>query len=284
MTDDRRLPRCHRTRGLIDRVVGDHVTAEDRAHAAGCERCGQVLLRATRFDDQLRRTARGLVAEQLPPGILDPQLAPRLVDGLPSMRHAAPGIASFFAAVVILVVATSVALAPGGLGPGATPPDTGLQFSVPVFRPTVDMIRDVQALGYSCIPGHALPTAGPSARLGEREGVACLTPKSLESATARITPVETGDGKVVEVTITGQQYGPSTLTSRDELAAVMSKLTTLSISDPKIARDAGAFVLETLPRLRVLTSGDDALMIYGNVRISLQRYIAGDYLLRLQPT
>ncbi|HET9853340.1 MAG TPA: hypothetical protein VFP56_12670 [Candidatus Limnocylindrales bacterium] len=283
MTDDR-LPRCDRTRGLIDRVVGERVTPEDRAHAAGCERCGTVLLRASRFDDELRTTARGLVGEQLPHGVLDAELAPRLVDGLRPMRHAAPGIASMFAALVILVVAVTVAVAPGGLGPGATPQDTGLQFAVPVFRATVDIIRDVQAMEYSCIPGHALPTTGPGARLGEREGVACLTPKSLESATARITPVETREGKVVEITITGEQYGASTVTSRDELADVMSKLTALSISDPKVARDAAAFVLETLPRLRVLTSGDDALVIYGNVRILLQRYIAGDYRLTLQPT
>lgn len=284
MTDDRRLPPCERTRGLVDRVVAERVTDHDRAHASACEWCGPVLLRATRFDDELRRSARGLVAEQLPHGILDPELAPRLIGGIRPMRHAAPGLASIFSALVILVVATSVALAPGGLGPGASPQDTGLQLAVPVFRATVDIIRDVQAMDYDCIPGHALPTSGPSARPGEREGVQCLTPTSLESATAAIIPVETGEGKVVEVTISGELYGASTVTSRDQLADVMSKLTALSIADPAIARNAATFVLETLPKLRVLPSGDNALMVYGNLRIFLQRYIAGGYRLVLQPT
>ncbi len=85
------------------------------------------------------------------------------------------------------------------------------------------------------------------------------------------------------MTIRGELYGTDTLTSRDQLAAVMGRLTTLSISDPAVAAQAGRFIEETLPRLRVLPSGDDALMIFGGVRVFLQRYIAGGYLLVLQP-
>jgi hypothetical protein len=280
---DTRQPRCDQTGGLVARVIDDEVTPADRAHAERCEACGPVLSRAVRFDDELRRSARSLVAEQLPYGILDPELAPRLVGGLPPMRHAAPGFASIFAAAVVLVIATSVAVAPGVLGPGTQPPSTGLQVQQPTFRATVDVIRDVMARGYNCNPGHALPTTGPSARPGEREGVICLTPKSVESASASIIPVETGDGDVVEVTIKGDLIGPDTETSRDELAATMAELTTLALADPEVAADAGQFVLETLPRLRVLPSGDDALVITGGVRIFLQRYIAGGYFLVLQP-
>ena len=275
--------RCNRTNRLVDRVVEDRVTADDRAHAATCASCGPVLSRAMRFDDELRRSARGLVTEQLPYGVLDPDLATRVVGDVLPMRHAAPGLASILAAVVVLVFATSVAIAPGFLGPGTQPPNSGLQVSAPTFRATVDVIRDLQNLDYSCIPGHALPTTGPSARPGEREGVVCLTPKSIESASAKFVPVETGDGDVVEVTIRGELYGTDTLTSRDQLAVVMGKLTTLSISDPAVAVQAGRFIEETLPRLRVLPSGDDALMIIGDVRVFLQRYIAGGYLLVLQP-
>jgi hypothetical protein len=275
--------RCNRTHRLVDRVIEDRVTPDDRAHAATCESCGPVLSRAMRFDDELRRSARGLVTEQLPYGVLDPDLAPRLVGGVPPMRHAAPGLASILAAVVVLVFATSVALAPGFLGPGTQPPNSNLQASAPTFRATVDVIRDLQDLDYSCIPGHALPTTGPSARPGEREGVVCLTPKSIESASAKFIPVETGDGDVVEVTIMGELYGTDTETSRDQLAAVMGNLTTLSIADPAVAAQAGRFIEETLPRLRVLPSGDDALMIVGDVRVFLQRYIAGGYRLVLQP-
>ncbi len=276
-------PRCERTRRLVDRIVADEVTRDDHAHAATCDACRPVLARAGRFDGELRTAARGLVAEQLPHGILDPELAPRTVGGFMPVRQAGPGLASIIAAVVILVVATSVAVAPGVLGPGSQPPDSGFQVRQPLFRATVDVIRDVQALDYSCIPGHALPTSGPSARPGEREGVNCLTPKSLESASATIIPIETGTGEVVEINIEGALYGTDTLTSRDELAAAMARLTSLALADPETAAAAEAFVAETLPRLRVLPSGDDALTIVGGVRVFLQRYIAGGYLLVLQP-
>lgn len=274
---------CDRTDRLVDRVVEDRVTPDDRAHAATCESCGPVLSRAMRFDDELRRSARGLVTEQLPYGVLDPDLAPRLVGGVLPMRHAAPGLASILAAVVILVVATSVAIAPGVLGPGTQPPHSGFQVSSPPFRSNTDIIQSAQALEYRCNPGRALPTTGPSARPGEREGGVCVSPKSIDSATAKIVPVENGDGEIVEVTVMGALYGPDTETSVDQLAAAMGQLTTLSIADPAVAAQAGRFVEETLPRLRVLPSGDDALMIYGDVRIFLQRYIAGGYRLVLQP-
>ena len=78
-----RAPRCDRTARLVDRVIDDKVSADDRAHAATCESCGPVLSRAFRFDDELRRTTRGLVTEQLPYGVLDAELAPRNVAGVP---------------------------------------------------------------------------------------------------------------------------------------------------------------------------------------------------------
>ena len=283
MTEHRR-PGCHRTRGLVDRVVDDRVTADDRAHAATCDACGPVIARAVRFDDALRRSARDLVTEQLPHGVLDPDIAPSRVAGVLPMRHAAPGMASIFAAVVVVMIATAVAVAPGGLGPGTQPPDS-LGFQVGTFRSTADIATSVRVeLDFDCTSGHALPTTGPSARLGEREGFICLTPKSIENAKAKIVPVENGDGEIVEITIAGELYGTDTLTSRDELAGVMARLTSLALADPGVAAAAGAFIEETLPRLQVLTSGDDALLIVGNVRVHLRRHIAGDYLLVLQPT
>lgn len=280
---DRRPSACERTRRLIDRVVEDKVTPDDRTHAATCASCGPVLARAARFDDALRRSAQGLVTEQLPYGVLDPELAPARIGGVPSMRHAAPGLASIFAAVVIVLIATTVAVAPGPLGPQTQPPDSGFQVEIGTFRATVDVIRGLQALKYHCNPGGALPTSGPSARAGEREGVVCLTPKTIDSASAKITPIETGDGEVVEVSMRGELYGTDTLTSRDQLAAAMAQMTSLALADPETAADAAAFVEETLPRLRVLPSGDNALLIVGGVRISLERFIAGGYSLVLQP-
>lgn len=284
MAERRPTPRCERTPRLIDRIVADSVTRDDREHAATCEFCGPALLRAARFDSELRRSARDLITEQLPYGVLDPSLSPQLVDRMLPVRRAAPGFAGILAAVVILVIATSVAVAPGGLGQGSNPPDSGFQMTSPTFRATVDIIRDLQALDYSCIPGHALPTTGPSARPGEREGVVCLTPKSIENATARIIPVENGDSDVVEVTIEGDLYGTDTVTSRDQLAAVLSNLAFLAIGDPEDATAAGDFLLQAVPRLRTLPSGDDTLLVFGSVQLYLQRAPSGGYFIRLQPT
>ena len=278
-----RQPACDRTRRLIDRVVDGRVTADDHAHAAACASCGPVIARAARFDDALRRSAQGLVTERMPYGVLDPELAPERIGGVLGMRHVAPGLASIFAAVVILMVATAVAIAPGGLGGGTQPPDSGLTIDVPTLRSSFDLMPSLQELDYLCNAGHALPTTGPSARAGEREGGVCVTPKTFERASAKIIPVENGDGEVVEVTIAGELYGTGTIASRAELAAVFGKLTTLSIGNPEVAAQAGAFVEETLPRLRVLASGDVVRHVVGDVQIVLQRYIAGDYFLVLTP-
>lgn len=280
---DRRSPDCDRTRRLIDRVVEDRVTPDDRDHAETCPSCGPVVARAVRFDDALRQSARGLVTERMPYGVLDPELAPARIDGVRSMRLAAPGLASLFGALVLLVVATAIAVAPGGLSQGTPPPDSGFQVQLPTFRATASLVPSLQALDYVCGPGSALPTTGPSARAGEREGVVCLTPKSIENATAKIIPVETGDGEIVEVTIRGELYGTDTILSREELAAAMGKMTALAIANPAVGAQAERFVVETLPRLRVLPTGDDALLIVGGVQIALERFIAGGYFLVLTP-
>ena len=284
MTDDRRLPRCERTARLIDRVVDDRVTDADREHASTCLSCGPVLLKSAKFDGELSRVARGLVAERMPNGVLDDDLAPAFAGRIPPMRHVAPGLASVLAAVVVLLVATSVALAPGGLGGGTPPPTTGLGMSAPAFRPTVDLIAVLRdELGYFCSAGHALPTSGPSARPGEREGVRCLSPKSIENAIANVIPVETGDGLTVEITVEGQLYGTDTVKSKNELAATLSMLTSLSLADPQAAHDAAAFVENALPGLVVAASGDHAVQVFGNIKVLIQRSIAGYYRLTLTP-
>jgi hypothetical protein len=282
VSDHRGGPHCHRTRGLIERVVADRVTADDVDHADACDSCGALLARASRFDDELRRSAEGLVGERLPNGVLDPELAPRLVTGLPTVRHAMPGLASVFAAVAVVLVAAAVALVPGGFHAGTQPPASP-PVEGPLFRPTVDIIRTVQALQYSCIPGHTLPTSGPSAGTGAREGVICLTPPSIESANASIIPVENEDGNIVQVTIKGSLFGTETLTSRSELATVMGKLTFDSITDPTRAAEAGAFIERSLPELRILPTGDDARSDFGPLRVSLHRYPGGSFNLTLEP-
>ena len=201
-------------RRLVDRVVEDRVTADDRAHAATCESCGPVLSRAMRFDDELRRSARGLVTEQLPYGVLDPDLAPRLVGDV-------------------------LADAPRGAGPREHPRRRGHPRGRDLggHRARVSSGRGTQpptAASRSPARHSGRPptssgrsrasttrASGPRAaddwpeRPARRaRGRVCLSPKSIESASAKIVPVETGDGDVVEVTIRGELYGTDTVTSR----------------------------------------------------------------------
>jgi hypothetical protein len=283
VTERRTDSNCRRTSGLIDRVVADRVTADDLNHADGCPSCTLVLARADRFDAELRKSAEGLVGERLPQGVLDPQLAPRVIAGLPTMRRAAPGIGSVFATIAVVVVAAAIALVPGGLS-GASHPPASPPVAGPLFRPTVDIIRSLQANDYSCSPGHALPTTGPSPWPGEREGVLCLSPKEIESANGSIIPIEKGNGDVVEVIIKGSLFGTDTLTSRSELATLMGKLTFESISDPTRAAESGAFIERTVPELKILPTGDDSQMSFGGLRVSLRRYPGGSYILVLGPT
>ena len=63
---------CSRTRGLVDGLVAGSIRDDDRRHAAACPTCGPVVARAARFDDELERSAKQLIAEDLPRGILDP--------------------------------------------------------------------------------------------------------------------------------------------------------------------------------------------------------------------
>lgn len=282
MSNHRGGPHCHRTRGLIDREVADRVTADDFHHAETCDTCGPVLARASRFDDELRRSTEQLVGERLPQGVLDPELTPRLVTGLPSVRQAMPGLASVFAAVAVVLIAAAVALVPGGFHAGSQPPASP-PVAAPLFRATVDIIQAVRASDYSCIPGHTLPTSGPSAGTGVREGVICLTPQSIESANASIIPIENEDGNIVEVTIKGSLFGTETLTSRSELATVMGRLTFDSITDPTRAAEAGAFIERSLPQLKLLPTGDDANSDFGPLRVALHRYPGGSFILTLEP-
>jgi hypothetical protein len=228
------------------------------------------------------RFTRGLDAARLPNGVLDDHLAPGLGAGIRPLRLAAPGLASILAAVVVMVVATSVVVAPGGLGGGTPPPSTSLGMAVPVFRATDDIVRDLRdGLGYDCRPGAALPTTGPSARVGEREGARCVTPKSIDGAKAMITPIETGDGRTVEIRIDGSLYGTDVVKSQNQLAGAMGKMTSSSIADPQAAADAAAFVEAAVRRLA--PSGDQAKMVFGNVRVVLERSTTGSYLLTIRP-
>jgi hypothetical protein len=285
-------PRCPRARGLVDRIVAEAVNEEDRAHAPGCESCGPLLARAARFDDELRRTARRLVAEELPRGILDPGLA-----GRPEVhaRRPAPGLAGIIAAVAVVAVATSVALFPGGLGGPTTPPsgpvasgpaptplDTSLQMGGPGLNRTSRIGGSLIGGGWTCTAGRPVETPAGTPGSVDHEGILCSSPKTAPSVSIVVVTGETVDNEVVEVAMKGEQLGPDSDSTRRAIAELLSKATYSSIFDEAAAQQAGAFVSDRLPELRVLVTGDDVTRDFARVRLTLQREPDGTYFLLLQ--
>jgi hypothetical protein len=296
---DSHAPECSRTRRLIDRVVGDAVRPDDRNHAATCASCGPVLARAARFDDELRRTARGLVAEELPRGILDPGLAgnPKVIS-----RRAGPGLAGIFAAVAIMVLAMSVALLPGGLvkpsalpsdGPPGTPPGqsgvvtspgpTGLQLEGPALHSTAaiggSLIRE--PFRWTCSSGRPPPSPATDGGV-DHEGIVC-TSRTGQTYTATLITGETVDNEVIEVAIKGELV-VDTQTSVSQLADAMAYATSISVGDKDRAPTIAEWVLFHVPGLKALPGGDSIFGIFGEgtLRLTLQRGSDGSYFLLLQ--
>lgn len=302
MTEPRRsgdkpsAPACPRTRSVVERIVGERVTPDDIAHAALCGDCGPVLARAARFDEALRIAARGLVTDELPRGVLDPALSPTVV-GVVARRRPGPSIVGILAAVAVLVLATSVTLAPGGLGgpspdPNATgrpggsdgpvgPVDTGLQVRNGVFRSTPEIGGHLIGLRYLCRSGEArvLGATGPVVR----DGIVCYSPKSLTLTSVVVITGEAANREVVEVTIRGQLIKADIDTARRELAETMAKATFLVMEDPDAAPDAGDFVLANLPELTVESGGSEVTGAFGEVLLSVRRSADGGYVVVLRP-
>jgi hypothetical protein len=284
MTDDRRTEACPRTSHLIDRVLRDGVTDDDRTHAASCERCDAILTKAARFDDDLRRAARDLVGEELPRGVFDPGLVRQVGPGWVA-RRVAPGLAGILAAIAVLLVATSVALAPGGRGgaSASVPPQTGLGMQLPVLRQRLDIIPVLQGRDYSCRPGSALPSPATTAGAPVREGVLCYSPKTDAAAAVWLATRETEDARVVEIEVDGKFLVTPVAAVRQELAGLLGFLAETSISDPETATAAAEFVETKAIELRATPLGDGVEGVFGEVRITLDRLPDRTYRLVLRP-
>lgn len=278
---------CRRTSHVIDRIVADTVTPADREHAAMCPDCGPVLARSVRFDDALRRAARSMAVEELPRGILDPGLAGGMggVRHGPALRGFAPGLAGMAAALVVLVLATGIALAPGGFGgPTESPPvESSFATSLPLFRTSAFIATDLRLLDYQCGPGGALPTSGSRPGQAEREGLVCATRKEDADKLAALITGETGASEVVKVTIKGEPVGKDTAAAIERLAGAFAKLTFASIFDAVAAPAAGDWVNAELPKLTAEPANDTAVNVIGGIRLTLERSAQGGYMLLLEP-
>ena len=252
---------CRRKPGLVDRVVGGRITDDDRRHAPTCSWCGPVLTRANTFDEELRRVARSLVAEELPRGILDQEPGGRATGVV--ARRAAPGFAAILAAAAILLVTTVIALAPGA-APSASPPpgspapsSSNPPSSTPSVKPFVErmnttafIVGKLTASGYHCNDGAALESPGPGPDPVTRESAVCTSPEKAGPFTLAVIVGEAANGKVVEVSIKADLIADSP-ENRALLAVEVSKVLVVSTLDEQTGQNGGLWVKAHLPELNV---------------------------------
>jgi hypothetical protein len=210
-----------------------------------------------RFDEELRRAARSLIQEELPRNVLDPVAAGSA--GLPgrvTTRRALPGFAGAGAAVIVLLLATAVALAPGSPHPTlGTPQATqslGMQLSpepstLPIFRATSSILADLSALEYRCNDGGVIESPKPEADAVIKESAVCTAPDSAGPLSAALIIGEAKGGRVVVITIKADIVGDDTPAARGAVAETLGT----AASVVAYVKDNGAFikawVLEKLP-------------------------------------
>jgi hypothetical protein len=278
MTGDRR--ECARTRGLIDRIVAGSASDDDRRHAVSCPSCGAVMARAARFDNELERSARRLIAEDLPRGILDPGLSGK-VHVVPRMPALAPGVTAGVAGLAIIVLVAVVGIRPVLL-PGQTqtfPPF--VQIEAPASSPLFSLAQLTgaldESLGYDCGGGDAQATPG-SAEPGGASAI-CTAPPEAGPFTAAVTVDASATGQVVRVTITADIIGAQTQRERDAVATAMAKVTSEAFIGQGSAIRAANFVFAKASQLSgpAWAIGIDE----GGVRVDLQRLADGGYIVHL---
>jgi len=280
---------CRRTFGLIDRLVDGRVTDADRRHAASCASCGPVLSRAAGFDDALRRSARALVAEELPRGILDQPLAGRS-PGVAS-RRSAPGSASILAAVAVLLTATVIALAPG-TAPVATPAPSATIGPTPTpaatpqtprfverFRSTDAIRGSLVKLGYRCNDGAPVPSPGSAPDAVVKESTVCLAPDSIGPFAAAVIVGEAVNGKVAALTIKADIVGGDSVDKRPAVAAAVAKIFALALLDEGAAQSGGGWATVHLPELE---AGDDNEVVLRQVDFHASRQPNLSYLVEVK--
>jgi len=276
---------CRQTRGLVTRILDDRVTDADRAHATGCTACGPLLARAARFDDELRRSARTLVAEELPRGILDQPIGIGVGEGVVG-RRSAPGLAAVLAAVAILLTGTFIALAPG-TGPKPTPSPTVAATPLPSpaptrtkppfaerFRGTAAIVGQLSKLGYRCNDGSPLESVGTEPDALTREAAACTAPEAIGPFMLAVIVGEASNGKVVELHVKADILGPDSIDSRAAVAAEMARIFALVLVDEGAGQSGGSWATVHLVELE---PGTDAEVVLRQVDFHASRLPTASY-------
>jgi hypothetical protein len=243
-----------------------------------------------RFDEELRRAARSLIKEQLPPNVLDPALAgSRALPGRVTTRRALPGFAGAAAAVVVLLIATAVALAPGAPHASVgTPPATeslGMQLSpapsvLPVFRATSSILMDLGVLDYRCNDGAVIesPKPGPDAIV--KEAAVCTAPDSAGPLTAAVIIGEATGGRVVEILVKADIVGDETPAALQAVAETVGTAASVVAYEKANGAFIKAWVLEKLP---TVSKNESVVLQARGYAMRIFRSATGSFLLSMGP-
>jgi hypothetical protein len=274
---------CSRTHGMIDRLVAGSIRDDDRRHAAACPSCGPVFARAARFEDELERSARQLIAEDLPRGILDPGIA-RQATGVTGMRSLAPGATAGVAALAVVIFATVIGIRPVLLpGPSSTEPPLAVEMPVGSALPdaplwTLDQLTVTlaESLAYECAP------AAP-ANAGAVATAVCTAPTDAGPFAAAVTLDASESGMVVRVTITAEiddgTPNDQQQAARRAVAGALAKVTAAAFIGRGAGVRAANFVFVKASQLSgpAWAMGIDE----SGVRVDLERLEDGGYIVHL---
>ena len=273
------MSRAHTPRGLIERIVRGRVSSEDPAHAAGCTSCGPVLARAGAFDDELRRSARSLISEGLPAGILEATLA-----GPPALRvtarRPAPGFGTLLAATALLIAVTMLALGPGASpvpspSPGAVPTRTPGATKAPFvdrFRTTDSIRGQLAKLAYRCNDGGPRSSPGSGPREVARDAAVCVAPVTIGPVEAVVIVGENAGGQVVEVAIKGDPVGGDTSENRLAFADVVAKGFAVALLDEGAGQTGAGWARVHVPQLEV---GDEVDVVLRSMAFHAELGVKG---------
>jgi hypothetical protein len=274
---------CRRTPAVIDRLVDGRITDEDRRHAATCPDCGPVLARAASFDDELCRSARALVAEELPRGILEQALTGRPAGVV--ARRAAPGLTAIIVAVAVLLTATIIAVGPGtspavsptpgtSPTPGATP--TGSRTGAPFverFQSTAAIVGQLTKLDYACNDGGPVPSPGPEPDAVTKEAAVCTAPDSAGPYLLVVIVGEGANGKVVELTVKGDVPADTT-ENRGLFTLGIAKVLSVALRDEAAGQNGGSWAKVHVAELN---PGEDVVVVLRQVLFRAERLPNASY-------
>jgi hypothetical protein len=234
-----------------------------------------------RFDEELRRAARSLAVEPLPPEILLPSITGQPSLGGIRARRTVPGLATAATAIALLVVAMAVALSAGGPQPTASPdlsprPSKG---AGPLFRSTTDIVGNVGTLGYACGDGQPLPTGRSGSDHAVRESAICTTAKDVEPLFAAIIVAESAGRSVVRISFKADIVGEDLPASREAVAKELEKLVETALLDPGAAAAIGEVIVERLPELE--RAGAGVSLDLAGLHVSMARHETGTYIVNL---